>query len=351
MTDSIFEIELLERSHPPALRPLTVSELEQLNQPLAVLEEPAPHTKLGQQVRRLEQHGLSKAARAVKTCGRLGEKSTYQCRRIVRKIIRAHLRFCCAYCDRRLATRLFDEHRDYSKRLHPGATLYRLTIRFSISELSGTRIRNFEDSVVEAVRHWMKDYHDWGFKSLTHYDKGDLTVEGIIALPASRSLPAGSLSVPNATCHVEAGNSASAFEAMLSDIVRPRLTDGHGVLRADLMAAFQGGNHFRSLAIFYGLVSKKRRERKDENLHLSNTRSGAGSEVPLTLSRPSSHCCPAHGPQCRRTAFSIEILSVLDQASRDRYTTEPAIGETLRELWSRKYGFWLHRGPRSSENR
>lgn len=37
------------------------------------------------------------------------------------------------------------------------------------------------------------------------------------------------------------------YEALLTEILFPTVTEGHGLLRAELMAAFQGGNHLRSL--------------------------------------------------------------------------------------------------------
>jgi hypothetical protein len=156
---------------PPGPHLWTEAELAQLGQPLNLLQDPAPHSKLGQQVRRLEQHGLHKAAKAVKVCGRLGETWTYACGRFIRKIVRAHLRFCCAWCDRAINTRLFDEHRDYRKRLHPAATLHRVTVRSRHWPLTIPRIRDLEDSVVEAIRQWLKGYCGWGFKSLTHYGR------------------------------------------------------------------------------------------------------------------------------------------------------------------------------------
>jgi hypothetical protein len=343
MSSPVFELELQETSLPPVFRSLTVSELAQLNEPLPILEEPAPHTKLGQQVHRLEELGYSKAAKAVKSCGRRGEKTTYQCGRITRTIIRSHRRFCCVYCDRKIATRLFDEHRHYRARLHHGATIYRVTVRCGISQLSAPLIRDLEDSFVEAIRQWLKGYSGWGFKALTHYDQGDLTIEAIIALPPGRSLPSVGLLVPGATCRIGRGNFASAFEEMLSDMLRPRLTAGHGVLRADLMAAFQGGNHLRSSGIFYGLVSEKRRERKNENLHLIDTQgsSGAGSEVAPKAALQPGQYCPRCGPRCRRTAVRFEILSNLDPISRSLYTAVPAIEEKLREMWRKRYDFGL----------
>jgi hypothetical protein len=48
---------------------------------------------------------------------------------------RAHLRFCCVQCDRAITTRLFDAHRAYRERLHPAATLYRVTVDLVIGPL------------------------------------------------------------------------------------------------------------------------------------------------------------------------------------------------------------------------
>ena len=73
-------------TRPTAVDPMTStqfspSQLAELDQLQVLLEEPEPHTKLGQQVRRLEQKGLHKSAGYVKTCGRLVEKWTYACGR------------------------------------------------------------------------------------------------------------------------------------------------------------------------------------------------------------------------------------------------------------------------------
>ena len=260
---------------------LSSSELALLDQPQAILEDPLPHTKRSQQVRRLEQHALYKMAGLVKACGRLGEKWGYACgRSFLRKIIRAHLRFCCSWCDRYIAERLFEEHRAYRERLDPSGTLHRVTVRSDNYPLSSDGLHDFEEALVTAIRRWFKGRQGWGFKSYTHYENGCLVAKGIISLPSGASLPPNGLPIPFGACTVGRGVSVTAFDAMLADILRPTLAEEHGVLRADLMAAFRGGNHLRSLGVFYGLITKKREEMRlvqsQEKLHLSSgSQSGA----------------------------------------------------------------------------
>lgn len=264
-----------------SLLQLSSSQLALLDRPQALLDDPEPHTKLGLQIRQLEQHGLDKAATAVKICGRLGEKWTYECgRSFLRKIIRSHRRFCCSWCDRHVAERLFEEHRAYRERLHPSGTLHRVTVRSSDYPISSDGVRDFEEALVEAVRRSFKGCQGWGLKSWTDYEDGCLVAKGIVYLPPGASLPPGGMQIPSATCTVGRATSVTDFEAMLADILRPSLTEDHGVLRADLMAAFHGGNHLRSLGVFYGLITKKREEKhlvqSQEKLHLSSApQSGA----------------------------------------------------------------------------
>jgi hypothetical protein len=85
-----------------AIVPATV-EPDELDELQVILEPPEPRSGRGQQVLRLEQLGLPKAARAVSACGRLGEKYTYECGRSVNgNILRSHRRFCCSFCDSHL---------------------------------------------------------------------------------------------------------------------------------------------------------------------------------------------------------------------------------------------------------
>ena len=175
---------------PMASTQFSPSQLAELDQPQVLLEEPEPHTRLGQQVRRLEQKGLYKSARYVKTCGRLGKKWVYACgRTYLGKIIRAHLRFCCSWCDQHVATRLFEEHRAYRERLQPSGTLHLVTARSTHFPLSSDGSRDFEEAFVTAVRQWLKADKDWGSKSYTHYLDGELVIKGIIALPPGTTLP------------------------------------------------------------------------------------------------------------------------------------------------------------------
>ena len=84
------------------------------------------------------------------------------------------------------------------------------------------------------------------------------------------------------------------------------------------MAAFQGGNHLRSMGVLFGLISKKRdeerRERTAENLDLSS-KSSDGSGTALAgssaLRRPDMLTCPHCGPGCQRVSISIEPMSEL----------------------------------------
>jgi hypothetical protein len=339
MSSALIGAPLISGNRTRAPRPLTEAELAQLDQPLHLLEDPAPHTKLGQQVRHLEQHGLYKMARAVKACGRVGEKWTYGCgRSALRKIIRSHRRFCCFWCDSYVAGKLFREHRAYRERLHPAGTLHRVTVRSNGWPVSREGIRAFEDAIVQAFREYFKVWPAWGLKFLTHYEDAYLVARGILALPPGASPPPDSQSIPHSTCVIGRGVSPSAFEEMLADALRPRLTEGHGVLRADLMAAFQGGNHFRSLGLFYGLVTKKRKEHRQENLHLSTTRSGAGSEGQRPAG-PAAPTCPFCGPPCVRTTISIEPLSELEDIPRFKCADDYAVPHALRELLHRRYVF------------
>src|SRR5436305_1848110 len=228
MIATAFQVAFCEEFFSSTLQSLTESQLAVLDEPLNILPDPEPHTKLGQQVHRLEQHGLYKAARAVSVCGRIGEKWTYECgRSAVRKIIRSHRRFCCRRCDEYLAGRLFDEHRLYQLRLRPGTVLFRITIRSNYWPVSREGIRQFENTYVAAARDLFKAAQGWGFKAVTHSVDGHLLAEGIIAIAPGMSLPS-SLSMANATCSLGIGQLAYAYDGMLSEILRPKLTEGNG---------------------------------------------------------------------------------------------------------------------------
>lgn len=324
--------------------PLTPSELAMLDQPLVLLDDPEPHTPRGQQVRRLEELGLDKAAQAVKACGRLGEKRTFACgRSFVRKIIRSHRRFCCRHCDEHIAAKLFEEHRAYRERLHPSGTLYLVTVESGDSTLSSVNIRNFECKVVEFVRR-LKGSERWGFKTYTNYESGRLIAKGILYVPPGEIPNLAGLSIPSATCAVSAGSSVYAFETILADILRPTVTVGFGMLRAELMAAFYGGNHLRSIGVFYGLVSKNREKKlpaqNEENLHLSETAeevSGAALVQPKNpLPRYAPHC-PHCGPGCEEVAVSIEPLSELEGIPIiEEYSSADRIWGEMRRLLRQK---------------
>ena len=168
-------------------------------------------------------------------------------------------------------------------------------------------IPTFEESVVGTVRQWMRGLSDCGFKSLTHYEDGVLVVKGMIALARGVSLPSNRRSIPAVTIDVSPSLAASAFEEILAYTLRPTLTEGNGLLRADLMAAFGGGNHFRSLGIFYGHVSKKRQERRRQNLPLTLTfpQAGADSAEPQrAFTRLADHC-PVCGTSATHSCDSI----------------------------------------------
>ncbi len=348
---------------------LSPTELALLDRPQAILPDPEPHTKRAQQVRRLEQHGLYKTADAVKVCGRRGEKWGYGCgRSFLRKIIRAHRRFCCLQCDKHVAGRLFQEHRAYRERLHPSGTLHRVTVRSGHYPLSSDSIREFENAVVEAARGWFKGQFEadkvWGFKSMTHYESG-LVIKGIIYLPPGASLSPEGLQVPFGTCTVGIGVSVSAFEAMLADILGPTLTEDHSVLRADLMAAFNGGNHLRSLGVFYGQITKRLKEdhlERDQNLPLIRevVESGVafgGPQQKLYLSSgeirhrrvfggrqypsaPYVPPCPHCGPGCERISVSIEPMSELqDIPSLEENTSTRTAWREMQLLLRRRYVF------------
>ena len=333
-------VVLSQRFSSTTLQTLDEADLAALDQPLNILLEPEPRTKLGQQVLRLEQQGLNKAAQAVKACGRVAELWTYACdRSAVGTIVRSHRRYCCVWCDRYLATRLFDEHRVYRRRLQSGAALFRITIWSSYRPISREGISQFENTYVAAIRELFKDSQGWGFKAMTHYINGYLVAEGMIAVPRGMSLPPN-LSIANATCSFGLERLPYAFDEMLSEILMPKLKEGHGILRADLMAAFQGGNHFRSLGIFYGLVSQQRLERNRENLRLSSTTSGSGAgsegERPEGRVRPAPPTCPFCGPSCPRVRVTTEPLSVLNDIPRFEDRKSWA-WERMKKLQPKKY--------------
>jgi hypothetical protein len=318
----------------------SLSDLVLLDQPQTLLEDPEPHTKLGQQVRRLEQKGLYKAAGYVKTCGRLGEKWTYACgRSSLRKIIRSHFRFCCSWCDLHVAARLFEQHRAYLERLHPSGTLHRVTVRSSDYRISSDGVRDFEATVVEAVRLSFGGCQGWGLKFWTDYEEGCLVARGIIYLPPGVSLPPKGLQFPSAKCSIGKAASVKDFEAMLADILRPSLTEDRGILRADLMAAFSGGKHLRSQGVFYGLISKKRMERDQEKLPLSDSQSGTTSVEPH-LPAHSSPPCPHCGPSCQRVSVSyVPIPAFLGVPNLYQNSSTDGTWGVMQGLSRRKYLF------------
>jgi hypothetical protein len=312
---------VIDRTGPP---PLTFSVSDISDLPLVVLDDPEPDTPRGRQFQRLEQLGLYKSAQAVSACGRLGEKSTYECGELRSTTLRSHRRFCCCYCDSYVASKLFKEHRAYRERLHPRGALFLVTVKSADSTLSGDNIRNFEDRVVGSVRRKFESCEGWGFKSFTQYESDCLIAKAILYLPAGTFPTAASLSIPNATCTVSAGASVHAFDKMLAMILQPTVTVGFGILRANLMAAFQGGNHLRSVGLFYGLVSKNRRRepptRNEGKLHLSGSPEqdvlGAGFVQPERPAFPYVPPCPRHGARCKRVAVARELMSDLKGVPR-----------------------------------
>jgi hypothetical protein len=332
---------------PMALPPLTLSESEIGDLPSFILDDPEPDSLRGQQVSRLEQLGLDKAAQAVSACGRLGEKSTYECgRSFIRKIIRSHRRFCCPYCDKHVAANLFEEHRAYRERLHPSGKLYLVTVESDDSTLSPDNIRNLEDKVVKSVRR-LKGSERWGFKTYTNYESGRLIAKGILYVPPGETPKLAGLGVPSATCTVSAAASVHAFETMLADILQPTVTVGLGIFRAELMAAFQGGNHLRSMGVFYGLISKNREKKRpaqsEEKLHLSITPEGVSGAALVqpksSLPRYAPHC-PHCGPGCDEVAVSVEPLSELKGIpTTEEYSSAERIWIEMRRLLREKRVF------------
>lgn len=291
---------------------LSPSELAILDRPQAFLDELEPHSKRGQQVRRLEQHGpdFYKSADAVKTCGRLGEKWGYECgREFLRKILRAHLRFCCEWCDSYCASKLFEEHRFYRAFLNPSGILYRVTIRSGQCLPSRDSVNDLEDASVKAVQGWLRKCNGWGFKSYTHYENSSYVIKGMIYLPPDTSIPPDDLNIPFGACKVDSGASVAAFEEMLAGILKPTLMESNGVLRADLMAAFQSGKHLRSQGVLNGKTTQKRKEkrleRELEKLHLI-----APSQSGATLGRPDGPItsCP-HASNIRTQDISCLLES------------------------------------------
>ena len=275
-------------------------------------------------------------ADAVKACGRLGEKWTYACgRSFLRKIIRAHRRFCCVRCDQHIAARSFKEHRAYRERLHPSGTLHQLRVRSSDYPISSGGVRDFEATVAGTVRLSFGGCQGWGLKFSTDYEEGCLVARGIIYLPPGVSLPPKALQIPSATCSVGRATPATAFEVMLADSFRPSLTEERGILRADLMAAFHSGKHLRSLGVFYGLISKKRKEK----LPL-NTDSGTTSVEPQHLPAPSSLPCSHCGPGCQRVSVSyVPIPEFLGVPNLYQNSSTDGTWSVMQGLLRRKYVF------------
>lgn len=327
---------------------LSPSDFAHLDKPQTTLEDPPPNSPLAQQVRRLRDSGLYEAADAVNACGRLGELWKYECgREFLRKIIRSHRRFCCLRCDRHIAARLFEDHSAYRERLHPSGALHRITVRSSHYALTGEGICDFEDAIIQAVRRWLKDCEGWGLKFFTHYEAECLVAKGIVYLPSGAFRDLNSLSIPSGTFTVSRGVSVTAFEVMLAEILEPALKEGHCALRGDLMVAFHGGNHLRSLGVFYGLISKKRAEKRleqtEEKLDLSSdapTVSGTGLANPKRHPRREFPPCPHCGPGCKRVSISSATLSELQGIpSFDKNNpTERTLVE-MRRLTRRRYVF------------
>src|SRR5579863_3561724 len=127
---------------------ITPSVLSQLEEPSELLPELRPGSARGQQVARLRQLGIYKAADAVEVCGRLGEKATFDCgRQYLRKIIRSHRRFCCRWCDSHTADRLYRDHSAYKVRLNSSGTLHYILAKSNHFEVSPDGIRDFENVV------------------------------------------------------------------------------------------------------------------------------------------------------------------------------------------------------------
>jgi hypothetical protein len=324
-------------SIPPVPR-ITELDMSEWDGPLTVLLDPEPHTKLGQQFARLEQHGMQKVASAVKACGRTGEKWTYECgKSAVRRIVRSHRRFCCKQCDKYLAAKLFQENRLYGTLLDHSSNLHLVSFWSANHSLSSEAIRSFEDTVIQSLRRHFKGSSNWGFKSMTHYDPSrGLLIVGIVSVPQGSSIHSKELRSAGIECEVGPAGGTYAFDGMLYEVLRPRLTVGHGVLRADLMRAFFGGNHLRSLGVFYGQIAKNKPVVDKQNLRLNATQSGVGSQS--LRDRGMSTACPYCGTTCARKTVSREILSDVEDIPW-LLDDIPALDawERLRKLKCKKY--------------
>lgn len=221
---------------------------------------PRPVDRRFEQVRRLEQHRMYKLAAAVRSCGKFGEIWRYECgRSFLRKIIRSNIRFCCTDCDRKIAATLFTEHRVYERRLDREGSLYRMTFQSGSHPTSRREVTGFENQIVRSVRRWLRGSRGWGFKSMTHVSSGEMLGEGIVYLPPGQSLPPGH---PAELAIVGPKRATGDFKAVLAEILEPKLKQGHGVLRADLMSFFHRGKHLRNLGIFHGLIAKRRQQKR-----------------------------------------------------------------------------------------
>jgi hypothetical protein len=172
-------------------------------------------------------------------------------------------------------------------------------------------VRDFENTVAKSIRSWLVDQSNSGFKFFTHFENNSLVAKAIVYLPPGSELPPHILEVPKSTATLGPKTSTHAFNNMLSGILQPTST-GDGIVRADLMAAFQGGNHLRSAGVFYGLISKKRQEgqssKEDKDLCLiGGNESGTSSVPPIPRSQPDVTTCPHCGPNCKLTSISFAL--------------------------------------------
>jgi hypothetical protein len=290
---------------------------ESLSQPSEPLDEPDPRTPRGKQVKRLRELGMYKAAGAVSGCGRLGEKITYACGRTrLHKILRSHLRFCCHRCDLYVAERTLRSHLLYRERLNPNGVLQPFTVRTTAHDLSPSGIRQFEDNSVKSLKRWLVGLKDWGFKFQTQFDKNGLVLKGFVYFSPEAQFPQEGLDVPNSVCAVGQRLSVSSFSSLLSEIVQPPYPQLGATARAELMAAFQGGNHLRSAGVLNGLISKERAEKlaSKDNADLcqrySESGTGFGNLTPLSLLHSS---CPNCGSACKPVSVSLSAITEADR--------------------------------------
>jgi hypothetical protein len=295
--------------------------LSQLEEPSELLPELSPGSRRGQQVARLRQLGIYKAADAVEVCGRLGEKATFDCgRQYLRKIIRSHRRFCCRWCDSHTADRLYRDHSAYEVRLNSSGTLHYILAKSNHFEVSPDGIRDFENVVAKSARRWLRLHSEtFGLKFYTSVEDGLLVAKCIVYVPPGVELLANRLEIPNSIVIVGAKTSVHAYPNMLAEILKPTHC-ADGVQRAELMAAFQGGNHLRSAGVFYGLISQEREAVAggEEDLCLSRERSGTG-HTPLET-------CPTCGPTCKLKSISLALTHDLTALPSLKRGVETGLG-------------------------